>query len=97
MPTINIDEFQKPPQNCKPKSIDSVFHDKYNEYKSDKSVTSSIKQYFTKIKSYLGSIIYTLRASGESNINLRKKINFVSSIGSDKKRLMNSNSDNVIS
>ena len=97
MPTINIDEFQKPPQNCKPKSIDSVFHDKYNEYKSDKSVTSSVKQYFTKIKSYLGSIIYTLRASGESNINLRKKINFVSSIGSDEKRLMNSNSDNVIS
>ena len=94
-PFIKIDEFESIHEDYKTKKIAGAFNDKHIDYKSEGSEKLTIKQYFKKIKPYLGNLIDEFKKFGKLKIHLAMKVSLMPSKDNDDKRLIYSESDNI--
>ena len=81
----------------KPIRIGNVFSNNYVEYESnaDKDKMLLTEKYLDKMRPYLRDIINDHETQEEWKIQLKIKINFISSKDSNKTRTMHSKSDNI--
>ena len=79
----------------KPIQVKGAFYENYAYFESNCDNTSSLHEYFEKIKPYLADLINFYKAKDEWKVQLSMQIKFVSFINNSEIDIIHSKSDNV--